>query len=158
MTKMYFLTEDEQKFFTALCETVVPEGSDPKTEPGAITVGALSYIDSHLYGLPQNDQKYFRTAIELLDKNCSERFSKKFAELESADRDFALKEFYFNPLTRERMFDLRSIVLESFYSDFHDPAYNGMTAWGFVEFKGKRISDIKKDWTFLQVWKDRAGQ
>jgi Gluconate 2-dehydrogenase subunit 3 len=155
---LYFLSEDETRFFEALCETIVPSGSDPATDPGALTVGATSYIDSCLYGLPPDSQQYFKDAIEALDKYCETKFSKKFAKLDSAQKDSAIKEFFLAPATRERMFDLRSLVLEGFYSDYHDPKYTGITAWEYVEFGGKRISDLKKDWSFLKIWKDYSKE
>lgn len=154
MNEFYFLSKEEARFFEILCETIVPEGSDAKADPGAVTVGGLSYIDSFLVSSPTPIQHYFRSAIEALDEECEKKFSKKFVELNTSQRNEILKDFYLDPKTRERMFDLRSLVLEAFYSDFHDPSYDGMTAWQYVEFGGKRISSIKKDWTFLKVWKD----
>lgn len=154
--EIYFLSEDECKFFEALCETIVPEGPDPATDPGALTIGAISYIDSLLYDLPKNSQQHFREAIKLLDKDCKNKFSKNFAEIKPEQRDSALRDFYFNSKTREMMFDLRSLVLEGFYSDYRDPSYSGVTAWEYIEFGGKRISDIKKDWSFLKAWKDHT--
>ena len=51
---------------------------------------------------------------------------------------------FFGPVTRERAFDLRSLVLESYYSDYRDPSYNGVTAWGAIKFEGKRILESRK--------------
>jgi Gluconate 2-dehydrogenase subunit 3 len=151
-----FLPRDEKLFFEALCDAIVPAGSDPKVEPGALTVGGLTYIDSNLYGLPKETQHYFKQTIDLLNQKCRKRFSpsRNFAELNPSEREIILKEFYQDPTTRERMFDLRSLVLEAFYSDYHDPTYDGITAWEYLQFGGRRITELKKDWTFLKVWKD----
>jgi hypothetical protein len=152
---LYFLTEDEKSFFEALCETIVPAGSNSTLDPGALTVGGISYIDSHLHELPKETQRYFRKAIDLVNTACEKKFSsRRFANLKLSEQDEILRDLYLNPLSREMIFDLRSLVLEAFYSDYHDPSYKGMTAWEYVEFGGKRISNLKKDWTFLQVWKD----
>lgn len=153
----YFLSGDQLRFFEALCDTIVPAGQDQSVEPGALTVGALSYIDSSLFDLPKEAQEYFKKAIMLVDEKSTKIYSRKFESLEPSEKDSVLRDFYLDPKTREMMFDLRSIVLEGFYSDYHDPSYNGITAWEFVGFGGKRISDLKKDWSFLKVWKERQS-
>lgn len=150
----YLLSKEEARFFEALCETIVPEGADARSDPGANTVGGLTYIDSFLVSLPKEAQEYFKNSIQALDNVCEKKFSRKFADLAISERNKVLREFYLEPTSRESMFDLRSVALEAFYSDYHDPSYDGMTAWQYVGFGGKRISDIKKDWTFLRVWKD----
>ena len=154
----YFLSVDEKEFFEALCETVVPEGSNPAEEPGALTVGALSYIDSTLFDLPRQAQEYFRKAIELLNELSKEEFSSEFQKLSLPNRNAVLRDFYLDQKTREMMFDLRSIALEGFYSDYHDPSYLGKTGWDFTHFGGKRISDLKKDWSFVKIWREKMGE
>jgi Gluconate 2-dehydrogenase subunit 3 len=154
----YFLSEGEGRFFEALCETIVPEGKDPAEDPGALTVGGLSYIDSSLWDMSPGRQEYFRQSIGLVEDLSRALFSRNFCGLDQPQRTRILKELYLNPKTREQMFDLRSIVLEAFYSDFHIPNYAGMTGWQYVHFGGKRISDVKKDWTFLKVWKDQENK
>jgi hypothetical protein len=151
---LYFLTDDESNFFLAICELIVPEGSDPKTDPGAATVGALSYIDSSLFGMPKESQNYFRGAIQYVNQESSKRFSRKFSGISSDEKNSLIHDLFTNSMSRERMFDLRSLVLEGFYSDYHDPSYQGPTSWDVIGFGGKRISNLSKDWTFLQVWKD----
>ena len=114
----------------------------------------MNYIDSTLADFPKPVQDYFREAIDLVNKASFDRFNREFCEINDFDRDFILKNLFLDPTTRERAFDLRSLVLEGFYSDYHDPTYNGTTAWGIVKFGGKRISDLKKDWNFLRIWRD----
>ena len=89
-----------------------------------------------------------------MNDKSKERFSKNFTDLETTDQDLVLRGLFLDPRTRERTFDLRSIALEGFYSDYHDPWYYGVTPWELVRFGGKRISDLEKDWTFLKVWKE----
>jgi Gluconate 2-dehydrogenase subunit 3 len=156
--KHYFLTEVEALFFTALCSLMVPSGKDPTISPGAVEVGGVNYIDSTLFDFPKGVQEYFRGIVKLINEKSQERFHKDFPSLEPSDQEFVLKSFFSDPLTRERAFDLRSIALESFYSDYHDPSYHGITAWGAIQFEGKRISGIKKDWSFLKIWRDSGQQ
>ena len=156
--KHYFLTKDEAQFFTALGILVVPAGKDPASSPGAVEVGGVNYIDSTLFDFPKGVQEYFRGIVKLINEKSQERYRKDFASLGQPDQEFVLRSFFSDPLTRERAFDLRSIVLESFYSDYHDPSYHGITAWGAIQFEGKRISGIKKDWSFLKNWRDSDQQ
>ncbi len=156
--RLYFLSQDEKLFFEALCEAIVPAGSD-KSDPGTLSVGGLTYIDSALYSLPKETQQYFRQAIDLVNQKCTKKFSSKnFVDLKPSERDVIIRDLLLDQTTRERMFDLRSLALEAFYSDYRDPSYKGITAWEYVEFGGKRITDLKKDWTFLKVWKDHEEE
>jgi hypothetical protein len=150
----YFLTKKEARFFRALCELIVPAGNDPTNSPGANEVGAVNYIDSTLADLSGEEQNYFRKILKLADQISTEKFSQDFADTSESNRDWVLRSLFSDPKTRERAFDLRSLVLEGFYSDYHDPWYRGVTAWELIKFGGKRISGIEKDWTFLKVWRD----
>jgi len=147
----YFLTNEEARFFSTLSGLIVP---GKEGEPGAKDVGGLSYIDSALLDLPKIVQDYYSGAIKALNFLSHSKFGNRFPELQKSEQNAALREFFLDQKTREMMFDLRSIVLESFYSDYHAPWYEGKTGWEFTGFSGKRISDLKKDWTFLRVWKD----
>ncbi len=152
--KTYFLTSDELQFFEVFCELIVPSGPDPKREPGAKEVGAANYVDSDLSTFPGEIQEYYRESIRLVDELSERKFGRSFVNLSNGDKNILLRDLYLNPKTRERMFDLRSLALEGFYSDYHDPWYEGVSGWEFTGFSGKRISDLKKDWTFLRIWKD----
>jgi hypothetical protein len=133
---------------------MVPAGQNPVSSPGGLEVGGVNYIDCTLLAFPKEVQEYFRGIIKLTNEKSKERFRRDFASLEDPDKEFVLKSLFSDPVTRERAFDLRSLVLESYYSDYHDPSYNGITAWGAIKFEGKRISGIKKDWSFLRIWRD----
>jgi len=152
--KYYFLSEEEARFFTALSILMVPAGTNPVSSPGALEVGGVNYIDCTLFAFPKEVQEYFRGIIKLTNEKSRERFRRDFALLEDPDKEFVLKSLFSDPVTRERAFDLRSLVLEGYYSDYHDPLYNGITAWEAIKFEGKRISGIKKDWSFLKIWRD----
>ena len=152
--KFYFLTESEANVFRALCESIVPAGENPAEDPGALTVGALSYIDSILSESPAGAQQFFRYSLAALDEISQRSFSKSFPNLSQADRDLAFRDLYLDRATREGMFALRAVILEGFYSDYHDPSYRGMTAWESIGFGGKRITDLKKDWSFVRAWRE----
>jgi hypothetical protein len=126
------------------------------SDPGAKEVGSVNYVDSVLFDFPKKVQDYFRENIELVNQRSSLRFQNAFANLSESDKSFVIRELFLDPKTRERIFDLRSLALEGFYSDYHDPSYNGITPWEVVKFQGRRISGIKKDWNFLKVWKEQS--
>jgi hypothetical protein len=150
----YFLSDEEASFFKALCELIVPSGKDPVNSPGAVDVGAVNYIDSTLFDFPKAVQDYYREIVKLTNEQSRQQFHEVFSRLNDSNKDVVLRNLFRDPETRERAFDLRSLVLESFYSDYHDPSYQGVTAWHAIQFEGKRISGITKDWTFLKVWRD----
>jgi hypothetical protein len=152
--EFYFLTPDEVKFFNAFCSLIVPSGADPSTDPGANEVGSIHYVDSTLFDFPKEVQKYFREIVELVNQRSISRFQKQFSVLPPFDQSWILRELFLDPNVRERIFDLRSIALEGFYSDYHDPGYKGVTPWELVQFGGKRITGMKKDWSFLRIWRD----
>jgi hypothetical protein len=154
--EFYFLTPDEVKFFKAFCSTIVPSGADPVSDPGAKEVGTIHYVDSTLFEFPGEVQKYFRRVVDLVNQKSVSRFQNQFSDLSTFNRNWILRELFLDPKIRERIFDLRSLALEGFYSDYHDPEYEGMTPWELVQFRGKRISGLKKDWSFLKIWRDVA--
>lgn len=152
--KFYFLSEEEARFFGALCSVIVPTGEVSNLSPGAAEVGSVNYIDCALLDFSKEVQDYFRQIVHLVNKASWDKFNQEFCEINDCNRDIVLKSLFLDPKTRERVFDLRSLVLEGFYSDYHDPSYNGTTAWSYIKFGGKRISDLKKDWSFLKIWRD----
>lgn len=155
----YFLTPEEALFFQSFCSFVIPTGPDPKSTPGAREVGSINYVDSTLIDFPKEVQEYFREIIKLVNETSLKQFGRLFSELSIGEKESTVRKLFLNAETRERIFDLRSIALEGFYSDYHDPEYGGITPWQLIKFGGKRISDLKKDWTFLRVWRDyeRSG-
>jgi hypothetical protein len=150
----FFLTPEEVLFFESFCSFVVPTGPEPKKQPGAKEVGSVNYVDSTLFDFPKEVQEYFRGTVRMVNEKSTRRFGREFAGLSAEEKDRIVRELFLNHKTRERIFDLRSIALEGFYSDYRDPDYKGVTPWQLIKFGGKRISDLKKDWTFLRIWKD----
>jgi Gluconate 2-dehydrogenase subunit 3 len=153
----FFLTPDEYQLVWALMETIVPAGDGPVPEPGGVEVGAHNYFDSRILDLPEGARHYFRSALHLVDGRAGQRFGKSFANLSSEERSGVLGSLLADPTTMAPAFALRAICLEGFYSDYRDPSYTGRTAWDLIEFKGKRIDGIKKDWSFLRIYQEKGG-
>jgi hypothetical protein len=156
--EFYFLSPDEVKFFHSFCSLIVPSGSDLVTDPGAREVGAIHYVDSTLLDFPKEVQGYFRSAVDLVNQRSRSHFQDEFSGISAYNKNWILRDLFLDPKTWERIFDLRSLALEGFYSDYHDPSYQGMSAWELVHFQGRRISGIKKDWSFLKIWRDAVTQ
>jgi hypothetical protein len=155
MTKRpYFLDAEEAKFIEAFCTLIIPTGKDATSDPGAREVGTVNYIDSYLHDAPEGVRRQFRNSLRLVNDFAREGFSNDFATLADSDKNMVLRALILEPRTRVNVLFLRSLALEGFYSDYHDPWYTGVTAWQTVKFGGKRISELKKDWTFVKVWKE----
>ena len=152
--KGYFLTKEEYSFLESFSSFIVPSGENIKEEPGAKEVGTVNYIDSTLFDMPKEVQDHFRKSIQIVQDSAKKQFEKDFVLLMDSEKEALLKELHLDHSTRDVIFELRSLALEGFYSDYHDPAYNGKTAWEILGFGGKRISDLKKDWSFLKIWRD----
>src|SRR5215469_6494374 len=113
--EFYFLTREEASFFKALLQLVIPSGEDPKQEPGGREVGSINYIDSTLVDFPPPVQSYFRSCISLVNSLSDKKFGLPFSGLNETLKNSIIRELFGDPMTREQIFDLRSIVLESFY-------------------------------------------
>ena len=152
--KSYFLTKEEYSFFESFSSFVVPSGENPKEEPGAKEVGTVNYIDSTLFDMPKEAQDHFRKSIQIVRDSAKKKFEKDFLLLTDNEKESLLKELHLDHSTRDVIFELRSLALDGFYSDYHDPTYKGRTPWESISFQGKRISELKKDWSFLKIWRE----
>jgi hypothetical protein len=142
----------------ALSSLFIPTGEDPVSDPGANEVGTVNFIDSDMFDSPTEVQNYIRQTIRLVNETSKQRFSNEFTSLSDTDKNVILRYLFSDSEWKKQMFDLRSLVLDGFYSDYHDPWYKGVTAWQLAKFEGKRISDIKKDWSFLKIWRESKQQ
>lgn len=113
-------------------------------------MGAHNYFDSRILDLPEGARPMVRDALQLLEDRSKQESGKSFADLSAAQREKVLRSMLLDPATMTPIFVLRIFCVEGFYSDYRDPSYTGKTAWDIVEFKGKRIDGIKKDWSFLR--------
>ena len=153
----FFLTPQEYRLVEALVEAVIPAGSGPAPEPGGHEVGAHNYFDSRILDLPEGARPMVRAALQLLEDKSKQESGKPFADLPPTERQRVLRSLLLDPATMAPVFVLRIFCVEGFYSDYRDPSYTGRTAWDIVEFKGKRIDGIKKDWSFLRNHQAKDG-
>jgi hypothetical protein len=149
----YGLSQDEYEFIEALVDTVIPPGKDPIEEPGAKQVGTKNYFDSRFLELSEPEKSALRRCFSLLEEKCFALFGVSFKDAEREKREKVLNEFLSDPQSFKIFFKLRAICLEGYYSDYRDPWYKGKTAWDVVEFSIRKPSLMKKDFSFLMVYK-----
>ncbi|HEV2138146.1 MAG TPA: gluconate 2-dehydrogenase subunit 3 family protein [Nitrososphaerales archaeon] len=153
----FFLSPQEHLLVEALVEIIVPSGEDPAFEPGGREVGAHNYFDSRMLDLPEPARQMFRSVLRQVDEESDEKFGRPFVALAPKARDSLLRSLLLDPATMAGVFAVRAICLEGYYADYRDPSYAGKTAWEILDFKGKRIDGIKKDWSFLEVYRSMEG-
>jgi len=149
----YALTLEEYEAVGALAEVIIPSGDDPSVEPGANEVGVKSFFDSTFYEMPESQQTRIRGALGLIEAMSRDMFDgRRFRDLSFAERDRVLKDMLSKGDSKQLFVELRAICVSGFYSDYRDPGYAGMGAWEWMDYGGKRITGIKKDWSFLRVY------
>lgn len=148
----YLLSEDLYRLIADIASTIVPCGKDPLTHPGAREVGAINYIDSILLSAEEGEWEMLQDILSTIKKKAKDMGGGDFVSLTNSEKIELLKSMYERSDTKDAYLFLRSLCVEGFYSDYHDPWYDGVTAWELIGFGGPRISDIKKDWSFLRIY------
>lgn len=151
----FFLSPEEYRMVEALVETIVPADGGSAPEPGGREVGAHNYFDSRMLDLPEIAREAFRSALALVDDRSTKVSGKHFADLALEAREAVLRSLLLDPTSMAAVFAVRAICLEGFYSDYRDPSYSGRTAWELLDFNGKRIDGIVKDWSFLRIYQEK---
>jgi gluconate 2-dehydrogenase gamma chain len=82
-----FFTVEEARTLEVLCEQVIPADSDP----GAAWAGVVQFIDRQLKGFHKPFQPVYRTGLAETDRTASERFGKRFVELDGAQQMEVMK-------------------------------------------------------------------
>ncbi len=155
----FALSEEEYELVGSLVETFVPSGEDREMDPGAREVGAKNYFDSELLNYLPTQRSEIRLTLSLIEEEAARLSggSGKFSELSEESRVRVVKNLISNPPTRSRLLEIRSLCLEGFYSDYRDPGYAGKSGWEWTGYEGKGITGLKKDWSFLEIYRQREG-
>lgn len=153
----YGLSKKEYRLVSAIADAIIPSGSDPKLEPGAEQVGTKNYIDSIVLEFPENVRKSLSSFLMKIQEISKSEFGIEFENLPREKRVYILEKMLLDPSHKIDAFFIRALCLEGYYSDYRDPWYTGKTAWDVVGFKGKRITGIKKDFSFLEVYKKASS-
>ena len=152
----FALNDDEYELVGSLVETFVPSGENPDDDPGGKEVGAKNYFDSELLNFPNDVRSEVLETLSVINQESKSLYrGRSFPELSIIERTLVVKRLLGTPSVRARMMEVRSLCLEGFYSDYHDPDYKGKAAWEWTEYKGKGITGLKKDWTFLEVYRSK---
>lgn len=149
---LLFLNPAEAATLDALTARIIP---GDESDPGAREAGVVTYIDRGLAGFLREQQRFYREALRELDRVCTERFGRPFAQLDESGQDDLLAELeqlaqsggddagYDKPAHLApagmlgKLFALvREHTLQGF---FCDPAYGGNrdgVGWRLVGFPG----------------------
>jgi len=151
----FFFSSRDYENLCAFAARIIPSGSNVEEDPGASEVGTVNYVDSWILHESDSTKADFRQALEFIDRKCMERFGLTFKDLLAEKQDDFLTWMAIDPKGSDFFDKLRGACIEGFYSDYCDPDYVGRTAWSLVGFQGKRISDLKKDWSFLRIYREK---
>ena len=151
----FFFSPRDYENLRAFAARIIPSGSNIEEDPGASEVGTVNYVDSWVLDESDSTKADFRQALEFVDRNCRERFGLTFKDLHAEKQDDFLSWMAVDREGSDFFDKLRAACIEGFYSDYCDPDYVGRTAWSLVGFQGKRISDVKKDWSFLRIYREK---
>jgi len=140
-----FLTRAEAATAAAAMGRIFP---DDELGPGAITAGAVYYLDGALAGAESHLQDYYRSGLRRLDAIAMSRFGAAFAHCGAGQQDEligamaadAVPEFGRAPAP-PRFFDsLRNHTIEGMFSD---PAHGGnrdLVGWKLLGYPGPQPS------------------
>lgn len=148
----FSLKRDQYELIADISETIVPSGPDPLKQPGAREVGAVNYADSVLLNAEAGEVKMLGDLLDIIRKEAEKMGSSDFRSLKEEEKIHLLNSLHDRGDTKDAYIFLRSLCVEGFYSDYSDPDYEGVTAWNLIEFGGPRISDLEKDWSFLEIY------
>jgi gluconate 2-dehydrogenase gamma chain len=118
-----FLTASEADTLSSLCGQIIPEDQDP----GAVSAGAVNYIDVQLSSRLKRMKKVYRQGIAELNDRSFEKYGKRFSRLSdqqqieflpAIDRDPAWK-----GTSLQRFF--RLVVDHSMQGFYGDPRHGG---------------------------------
>ncbi|HKJ96891.1 MAG TPA: gluconate 2-dehydrogenase subunit 3 family protein [Thermoplasmataceae archaeon] len=150
----FLLNKEDYELISDIAEAIVPSGDNPDEEPGSREVGTINYIDSVLLDAEDAEMKMLRDVLSAIRSETRRQGAVDFRELSAEKKHLLLNGLFDRGKTKDAYIFLRSLCLEGFYSDYHDPDYNGVTAWKLLEFGGPRISELDKDWSFLRIYSD----
>ncbi len=81
---LLFFTPHEARTVEALMGRIMP---DDELGPGAVEAGTVSYADQTLAGVEQDNQRIYRSGVQLLDAACRTRFGRPFVDCTPEDQD-----------------------------------------------------------------------
>jgi hypothetical protein len=157
-TPPYFFSADEFDTLRAFAARIIPTGEDPYKDPGANEIGTSNYVDSWILDESESTQDKFRKALAFIADTSRERFGATFIEIAPSKQNEFLSWMIKDRVGLNYFETLRSSCIEGFYSDYCDPDYRGPTAWTLVGYQGKRISDLKKAWSFLRIYEEKSRE
>jgi gluconate 2-dehydrogenase subunit 3-like protein len=145
------------KLVEAFAETIIPSGDDKEAEPGANEIGVKNFFDSILATYPKDARQEILQLLDWLQEESGKLYEgRRFESLDQNEKGWLIRSLMKEPRTKFSLLKIRDLCIMGFYSDYHDPEYAGKTAWEWIGFRGKGLTDLNKDWSFLEVYKSRS--
>jgi hypothetical protein len=134
-----FFTAEEEPALRAFCDTVTAQDMEPRV-PVAEMVDqkfAAGQLDGYRYADLPEDPETWRIALRGLDYSAGERFQRRFAELDVAEResivgDFSEGKLYGGPWDGLNLSQVWSVVMRGVLSTF----YSHPWTWNEIGFGG----------------------
>ena len=111
-----FLTADEARTLSALCEQIIPTDQDP----GAAWAGVVNFIDRQLAGQYRDLQQAYRDGLAEIDRRSTQQFGRRFADLEWDRQTELLK-----TLEKEKSAFFALVVTHTMQGYYGDPRHGG---------------------------------
>ena len=159
VTPPYYLSAEDYETLKLIADIMIP-GNGPD-EPGASAVGTVNYIDSEFGNMSETGKEELRSGIALFHDYPKKFFGKELSDLNLDEISALFKKMHTDPASRLSFLLVRSLCIMGFYSDYTDPWYDGFGAWAWMDYGGKGISGLNKDWSFLEIYrknKNTTGQ
>jgi gluconate 2-dehydrogenase gamma chain len=130
---LHFLNPVEAATLDAIAARIIP-GDDG--DPGAREARAVVFIDRTLSGFLRDQQTAYRVGLRRLDAFTSERYGRRFVELDAGKQDEVLEELdrrgdHFFAVVREH-------VVQGVFCDPSHGGNRGGVGWRIVGFPGAR--------------------
>ena len=155
----YYLSAEDYETLKLIADIIIP-GNGPD-EPGASAVGTVNFIDSEFGNMSENEREELRKAIALFHDYPKKSFGKELSDLNKDEISALFKKMHTDTASRLSFLLVRSLCIMGFYSDYADPWYDGIGVWAWMDYGGKGISGLNKDWSFLEIYrrnKRKTGQ
>ena len=146
---LLFFTPHEARTVEALMGRIMP---DDELGPGAVEAGTASYADQTLAGVEQDNQRIYRSGVQLLDAACRTRFGRPFVDCTPEDQDAMVADMAAGSLAAASspagdpgwslaFFELlREHTLEGMFGDPVHGGNRGLAGWKLLGYPGPQPS------------------
>ncbi len=134
------LSTTEERILAAMADRIFPVTDTP----GAVEIGALSYIKIALAGDYAGLAPLYRTGLRAVNRHAKTKFAAEFFSLSGEQMDLVLQDFESGAVPRCRkaaeFFEtVHYHVLEGIFCEPHYGGNKNMIGWRLVDFPGQQF-------------------